>query len=273
MALDSFTLVTCWCPFHQGHLFCHHIKESSSKTWRSIIHYMMMKIFNHTKSLYYITMLEILLSVRMIWAMTFHLDPCSHGVAHKALRVVQDGNTTATTTTKNMNNNSLNIISRNSVRNNCSGRKFWQGVFGILGLVFIAPSAWFYFSKSLERKRSATSFVELLMFSLGAFLLVVSLLSGIASCIRSGQNRRPPDFVRLGHEERREAVLQWITVHNVIITHHHGHFEFGEEYLSSSHGCAEDQPPPEYPALNLSNILLPPPPDYETAIQMSKLWL
>ena len=52
----------------------------------------------------------------------------------------------------------------------------------------MTPAGIFYFSSG--NKRRITSFVELLLFSVGAFLLTSSVISMLISCIRRGQTRR-----------------------------------------------------------------------------------
>ena len=61
-------------------------------------------------------------------------------------------------------------------------------LFGFTGIVLMTPAGIFYFSS--DNKRRITSFVELLLFSVGAFLLTSSVISMLIGCIRRGQNRR-----------------------------------------------------------------------------------
>ena len=73
------------------------------------------------------------------------------------------------------------------LQSKCSKGDFWRGILALLGLVLCIPSTIFYIRGD---KRSVTSFIELLLLSVGAVLLAFSILSTILSCIRMGQNRR-----------------------------------------------------------------------------------
>ena len=95
------------------------------------------------------------------------------------------------------------------LQNKCSKGDFWTGILALMGLVLCVPSAIFYIRGD---KRSVTSFVELLLLSVGAFLLVFSILSAILRCIRMGQNRRKLENLIV--ETRHDDVLQWIHLHH-----------------------------------------------------------
>ena len=96
------------------------------------------------------------------------------------------------------------------LQNKCSKGDFVRGILALLGLVLCIPSAIFYIRGD---KRSVTSFVELLLLSVGAFLLAFSILSTILSCIRMGQNRRKLENL-IVDETRHDDVLQWIHLHH-----------------------------------------------------------
>ena len=95
------------------------------------------------------------------------------------------------------------------LQNKCSKGDFWRGILALLGFVLCIPSTIFYIRGD---KRSVTSFVELLLLSVGAFLLAFSILSTVLGCIRMGQNRRKLE--NLLDETRHEDVLQWIHQHH-----------------------------------------------------------
>lgn len=96
------------------------------------------------------------------------------------------------------------------LQSKCSKGDFWRGILALLGLVLCIPSTIFYIRGD---KRSVTSFIELLLLSVGAFLLAFSILSTILSCIRMGQNRRKLENL-IVDETRHDDVLQWIHLHH-----------------------------------------------------------
>jgi len=130
----------------------------------------------------------------------------------------------------------------------------------------MTPAGIFYFSSG--NKRRITSFVELLLFSVGAFLLTSSVISMLISCIRRGQTRRKLASLQItttnsipGHD----AVLQWIHVH---------HTNFNQSGVV----LRVDIDPPEYRsdfnnteeeamAMSFDDGLNTPPPDYEEAVK------
>jgi len=93
------------------------------------------------------------------------------------------------------------------LQSKCSKGDFWRGILALLGLVLCIPSTIFYIRGD---KRSVTSFIELLLLSVGAFLLAFSILSTILSCIRMGQNRRKLENL-IVDETRHDDVLICIT--------------------------------------------------------------
>jgi len=152
----------------------------------------------------------------------------------------------------------------------CSRCEFWRGLCILFGIVLMTPAGIFYFSS--DNKRRITSFVELLLFSVGAFLLTSSVISMLIGCIRRGQNRRKLASLqitttnRLGHD----AVLQWIHVH---------HTNFNQQDGSGGVVLRVDIDPPEYRsdynteeeamAMSFDDGLNTPPPDYEEAVKNS----
>lgn len=89
---------------------------------------------------------------------------------------------------------------------------FWQWIGTFCGLALMAPSATFYFSRSEERKKSATSFVELCFLSIGAFLALLSLLSMITTLARVRKNRQK--MANLAENDRRQDDVQnWVCFH------------------------------------------------------------
>lgn len=121
----------------------------------------------------------------------------------------------------------------------------------------MVPAGIFYFRRTVEK--SVTSFVELLLFSVGAFLLIFSLISVVASCVRTGQSRRK--LAILADRPSHDAVWQWLQRQN------NTNYAFEEIIIDQQSSSS----PPGYSQMSLSgDTCHTPPPTYEEVIKMSE---
>ena len=107
-------------------------------------------------------------------------------------------------------------------------------------------------------------FVELLLFSVGAFMTVFSLFSMGITYIRVVKNRQEL-LETIENGRHQDDIRQWVCFHQ--------RFSFGvnPETLENREALRIFRHElPEYSIVsNLAECLEPPPPDYETAIKMS----
>lgn len=123
----------------------------------------------------------------------------------------------------------------------------------------MVPAGIFYFRRTFEK--SVTSFVELLLFSVGAFLLIFSLISVVASCVRTGQSRRKLAVLDSTHDA--DAVWQWL--------HRHNHYTCEEIIIETEDQLSSSLP--GYSQMSLNNTTgdtcYTPPPTYDEVVKMS----